>query len=76
MKPKPVEDAAAADRAMRSFGVQHVARALSLHPETVRDFLRTRRIAGFRVGNRWRVRQDVLDDLLTCGVPLACDWQS
>jgi excisionase family DNA binding protein len=73
MKPKPVVNTAEVDRQLKSYGVRYVAEALSLHPETVRDCLRNGRIMGFRIGSHWRVRHDVLSDLLTKGVPLACD---
>lgn len=54
-----------------AFNVRHVARSLSLHPETVRDFLRDGRITGFRIGRRWRVSGEVLAGLLKNGVPLS-----
>ena len=68
-KPSVVAERPALDAV--AFSVRHVAKSLSLHPETVRDFLRTGRITGFRVGGRWRIRGDVLATLLKDGVPVS-----
>lgn len=73
MKRKPVIDGESSGTRLTSFTVRQAARSLNLHPETVRDFLRHGRICGFRVGNRWRIREDVLHALLTQGIPLLCD---
>lgn len=56
-----------------AFNVEQVGHSLNLHPETVRSFLRAGRIRGFRIGNRWRVAQQVLETLVRDGIPLATD---
>lgn len=75
MKPKPVVKSISSTEPLTSFNVRQTARSLTLHPETIRDCLRSGRIRGFRVGNRWRVSQPVLSALLTEGVPLAANGQ-
>ena len=52
------------------FGVPEAARILKLHPETVRDFLRTGRIPAVRIGNRYRIGGWALNIVLREGVPI------
>lgn len=52
------------------FGVPEAARILKLHPETIRDFLRTGRIPAVRIGNRYRIGGWVLNIVLREGVPI------
>ena len=52
------------------FGVPEAARILKLHPETVRDFLRTGRIPAVRIGNRYRIGGWALNIALREGVPI------
>lgn len=42
--------------------VEEVAALLKLSPITVYRELVKRRLPGFKVGNQWRVRQDILED--------------
>jgi len=42
--------------------VEEVAAFLKLSPVTVYRELVKRRLPGFKVGNQWRVRQDILED--------------
>jgi excisionase family DNA binding protein len=42
--------------------VEEVAEFLKLSPVTVYRELVKRRLPGFKVGNQWRVRKDILDD--------------
>lgn len=42
--------------------VEEVATILKLSPITVYRQLVKRRLPGFKVGNQWRVKRDVLDD--------------
>ena len=52
-----------------SYSSRQVAEVLNVHPETVRDALRAKRIKGFRMGSRWRVTHAVLISLMETGVP-------
>ena len=51
-----------------SYSSRQVAEFLNVHPETIREALRAKRIKGFRVGNRWRVTHAVLIGLMETGV--------
>jgi len=42
--------------------VEEVAVYLKLSPMTVYRELVKRRLPGFKVGNQWRIRKDILDD--------------
>lgn len=42
--------------------VEEVASYLKLAPVTVYRELVKRRLPGFKVGNQWRIRKDILDD--------------
>lgn len=42
--------------------VEEVAAVLKLSPITVYRELVKRRLPGFKVGNQWRVRRDILED--------------
>ncbi len=42
------------------YEVSEVARILKVNPEFVRQLLRTKRLQGKLLGNRWRVKADVL----------------
>ena len=42
--------------------VEEVARFLKLSPITIYRELVKKRLPGFKVGNQWRVRQDILED--------------
>src|ERR1051326_441724 len=70
MATESAQHSGALEVVLGSYNPHQVARALNLHVETVRDALRTERIRGFRVGNRWRVAHGVLTLLLEEGVPL------
>jgi len=67
-KPVAINDEKLA-RDLLTFNVRQAARALSVHPESIRDFLRSGRIPGIRVGNRWRVTAEVLAQIVKEGVP-------
>ena len=41
-----------------------VAARLRLHAETVRNLLRTKRLKGFKIRLRWRIRQSSLDKFM------------
>jgi excisionase family DNA binding protein len=47
---------------MNTMTVEEVAAYLKLAPVTVYRELVKRRLPGFKVGNQWRVRRDLLDD--------------
>lgn len=49
--------------AERDFNVPDVAQALGVHPETVRQWLRTRELRGYKLGGRagWRVQAAELE---------------
>ena len=51
------------------FGVPEVAPILKVHPETVRDFIRTGRFPAIRIGNRYRIGGWALNIALREGVP-------
>lgn len=42
--------------------VEEVAAFLKLSPVTIYRELVKRRLPGFKVGNQWRIRKDILDD--------------
>jgi excisionase family DNA binding protein len=42
--------------------VEEVAAYLKLAPVTIYRELVKRRLPGFKVGNQWRIRKDILDD--------------
>ena len=44
--------------------VSEFAKEARLHPETVRDWLRTGRIRGTRVGSSWRIPAEEIDRVL------------
>lgn len=44
--------------------VKDVARELHVHEETVKDWLRSGKLPGFKVGRDWRVRRESLDAAL------------
>ena len=52
------------------FGVPETARILKLHPETIRDFVRTGRLPAIRIGNRYRIGGWALNIALREGVPI------
>lgn len=39
---------------------REAAKRLKLHPETVRSFLRSGELAGFKIGSQWRVPESRL----------------
>ncbi len=41
--------------------VEEVSQVLRLHPETVKELLRTEQIPGRKIGRKWRVSQEELD---------------
>lgn len=45
-----------------TFTVEEVASLLKLSPVTVYRELVKRRLPGFKVGNQWRIRSDILED--------------
>jgi excisionase family DNA binding protein len=50
--------------APRLLSIEEVAARLSLHPETVRLFLRKGKINGVKIGRGWRVTPDALADFI------------
>ncbi len=40
--------------------IEETAEKLKMHPETMRDYLRERKITGVKVGRSWRVRESDL----------------
>jgi len=52
------------DRRDNLLTVDEVAVRLRLHAETVRKLLRTRRLVGFKIRRRWRIRQSSLDKFM------------
>jgi excisionase family DNA binding protein len=49
------------ERSERWLSVPEAARVLGLHPETVRRFVREKRLPATRIGRSWRFRSDRLD---------------
>lgn len=45
-----------------TFTVEEVASLLKLSPVTVYRELVKKRLPGFKVGNQWRIRSDILED--------------
>lgn len=68
MKPDSAVKSSIPQPPLGSYSSRQVAEVLNVHPETVRDALRAKRIKGFRVGNRWRVTHAVLIGLMETGV--------
>ncbi len=54
---------------LRAYSPRFVADAISLHEETVRDALRSGRLAGIRMGTQWRITHATLVALLRDGLP-------
>jgi excisionase family DNA binding protein len=52
------------------FGVPEAAPILKVHPETLRDFIRTGRLPAVRIGNRYRIGGWALNIALREGVPI------
>ena len=52
------------DRQDNLLTADEVAARLRLHVETVRKLLRTRRLIGFKIRRRWRIRQSSLDKFM------------
>lgn len=48
-------------KVIETFTVDEVARALKLHPYTVRRLCRERKIPAFKFGGQWRFRKDEID---------------
>lgn len=44
--------------------LEEVAEQLKVSPNTVRDWLRTGKIAGIKMGRLWRIKQSAIDDFL------------
>jgi excisionase family DNA binding protein len=55
--------------ALRAYSPSHVAAALGLHVESIRDALRDGRLPGLRVGAHWRVTHATLTEMLQRGLP-------
>ncbi|MGA2247396.1 MAG: helix-turn-helix domain-containing protein [Verrucomicrobiota bacterium] len=62
---KPIDHAE-----LETFDVPETARLLKIHPETARDYLRSGRLPGIRLGNRFRIPRWVIDIALEKGVPI------
>jgi len=57
---EPMED----DRQDNLLTADEVAARLRLHVYTVYELLRTRRLIGFQIRRRWRIRQSSLDKFM------------
>lgn len=50
------------------FTIEETAEKLKAHPETVRDWLRTRQLTGVKLGRSWRVRESDLREFVNARV--------
>jgi excisionase family DNA binding protein len=50
------------------YTVEEAASKLKIHHETMRDYLRERKITGVKVGRSWRVRESDLTAFVTANV--------
>jgi excisionase family DNA binding protein len=48
-------------RIPETYTVEEVAKALKIHPYTVRRLVREGKIPAFKVGGQWRFRKDDID---------------
>ena len=46
------------------YKVEEVAKMLDLHPDTVRRYIRERKIDAYKVGKGFRIKEDDLDEYL------------
>ena len=53
------------DRRDNLLTADEVAARLRLHIGTVYELLRTKRLKGFQIRRRWRIRQSSLDDFMS-----------
>lgn len=44
--------------------VEEVGERLKIHPESVRDWLRTGKLKGLKAGRQWRITERALDTFL------------
>ncbi len=50
------------------YTVDEVARALKLHPYTIRRLVREKKIRAFKIGGHWRFKKDDINRLLSNSV--------
>jgi excisionase family DNA binding protein len=50
------------------YTVEEAAEKLKIHHETMRDYLRERKITGVKVGRSWRVRESDLSAYINANV--------
>jgi excisionase family DNA binding protein len=48
--------------------VEEVGERLKIHPESVRDWLRTGKLKGLKAGRQWRITESALDAFLHSSV--------
>lgn len=48
----------------RYLTIEQAAELLHLHPDTVRRFLRQKRLPGKKVGHEWRISSEALDNFM------------
>ena len=48
----------------RLLTIEEVADVLGLSPKTIRDWLRTGRLPGAKLGNVWRIRPEALQEFI------------
>lgn len=49
---------------MKTHSVEDVAQILGLNPVTVRNMLRDGRLTGFKIGSRWRLTDEDLNEFM------------
>ncbi len=50
------------------YSVEETAEKLKIHPETMRKYIRERRLAAVKIGREWRVRESDLRDFVNARV--------
>ncbi len=58
---------------MKMFTVREAAKTLSLHPETLKGWIRTGRLEAVKMGHSWRISEETLQRLIANGFPLASE---
>lgn len=51
-------------KSIEIYNVEEIAKALRLHPYTVRRLCREGKIPGFKFGGQWRFRKEEFDELM------------
>lgn len=48
-----------------TYTVEEVAKALKLHPYTIRRLIRERKIPAFKIGGQWRFKKDDINSVIS-----------